>query len=74
MGERSYFRDTVGLLSPGLITVVLIVLKLTKIVGLSWLWVLAPLWILPTLALALLTLVVTYVIADVGWSVLCDRR
>lgn len=29
----------------GLLTIVFIVLKLTKVIGWSWLWVLSPLWI-----------------------------
>ena len=29
----------------GLLTIVFIILKLTKVIGWSWLWVVSPLWI-----------------------------
>ena len=35
----------------GLLTIVFIVLKLTKVINWSWLWVLSPLWISFGLAL-----------------------
>lgn len=35
----------------GLLTIVFIFLKLTKIIAWSWLWVLAPLWIGAVLAI-----------------------
>lgn len=34
-----------GITFLGLLTIVFIVLKLTKVVSWSWLWVLSPLWI-----------------------------
>lgn len=33
----------------GLLTIVFIVLKLTKVIAWSWLWVTCPLWILPAM-------------------------
>lgn len=40
----------------GLLTIVFIVLKLTKVINWSWLWVLSPLWI--SLALTLLIIII----------------
>ena len=34
-----------GIGFTGLLTIVFIVLKLTKVIAWSWLWVLSPLWI-----------------------------
>ena len=41
----------------GLLTIVLIVLKLCKVITWSWIWVLAPLWISFGIAVALLLIV-----------------
>ena len=38
----------------GLLTIVFIVLKLTKVISWSWLWVLSPLWIGWSLVIVLL--------------------
>lgn len=38
----------------GLLTIVFIVLKLTKVIAWSWLWVLSPLWINLCVAIVLL--------------------
>lgn len=43
----------------GLLAIVFIVLKLTKVITWSWLWVLAPLWIPICIALAILLVVWT---------------
>lgn len=45
----------------GLLTIVFIVLKLTKVIAWSWIWVLAPIWI-PTVIW--LVLAVLYVVLD----------
>ena len=45
----------------GILTVVFIVLKLTGVIGWSWLWVLGPIWI-PT-AVVLIIYAVVYVAA-----------
>lgn len=37
----------------GLLTIVLIVLKLTGLAPMSWLWALCPLWIVPSLVLVI---------------------
>lgn len=41
----------------GLLTIVFIVLKLTGVIGWSWMWVLSPLWISFLLALGILAIV-----------------
>ena len=41
--ENSYSPTWVGF--PGLLTTAFIVLKLTKVIDWSWLWILSPLWI-----------------------------
>lgn len=48
----------------GLLTIVFIVLKLTKVIAWSWLWVLAPLWgsIVLVLALVILGLAITLLV------------
>jgi len=38
-------RSTGGIIFTGLLTIVFIVLKLTKVIDWSWLWVLSPIWI-----------------------------
>ena len=45
-----------GIGFTGLLIIVFIVLKLTKVINWSWLWVLSPLWI--NLAFALLILII----------------
>ena len=42
----------------GLLAIVFIVLKLTKVIAWSWFWVLAPVWISVILWLGLLVLIV----------------
>lgn len=46
-----------GIGFTGLLTVVLVTLKLTGFITWSWLWVLAPLWIFPALVLSILALI-----------------
>ncbi len=41
----------------GLLTIVFIVLKLTKVITWSWIWVLAPIWIPMAIWLVLIVLV-----------------
>ncbi len=45
-----------GIGFTGLLTIVFIVLKLTKVINWSWLWVLSPLWI--SIALILLIIII----------------
>ena len=42
----------------GLLTIVFIVLKLTKVIAWSWIWVLAPIWIPMAIWLVLIVLAV----------------
>lgn len=46
-----------GIGFTGLLTIAFIVLKLTKVISWSWLWVLSPLWISAALWVVLLILV-----------------
>lgn len=48
----------------GLLAIVFIVLKLTKVITWSWLWVLAPIWI--PIGIALLYLVLMVIWAFIG--------
>ena len=43
-----------GIGFAGLLTIVFIVLKLTKVIAWSWIWVLSPLWIGWSLVIVLL--------------------
>lgn len=49
----------------GLLAIVFIVLKLTKVITWSWLWVLAPIWI--PIGISLLYLVLMFI-----WAVIED--
>lgn len=44
----------------GLLTIVFIVLKLTKVISWSWLWVLSPLWI--SLVIGILLIIIYFII------------
>ena len=47
----------VGIGFTGLLSIVFIVLKLTKVIAWSWVWVLAPIWISALLSLAVFAIV-----------------
>ena len=47
----------------GLLTIAFIILKLTKVIAWSWLWVLSPLWI--SVALTIAILIIVWVIAAI---------
>lgn len=47
----------------GLLTVAFVVLKLTKVIAWTWLWVLSPLWI--SFALTIAILIIVWVIAAI---------
>jgi len=49
-----------GISFVGLLTIVFIVLKLTKVISWSWLWVLSPLWI--SLVIGLLLIIIYFII------------
>lgn len=48
----------------GLLTIVFIVLKLTKVIAWSWIWVLAPIWIPMAIWLVLVVLFVVLDLID----------
>lgn len=47
----------VGIGFTGLLSIVFIVLKLTKVIAWNWVWVLAPIWISALLSLAVFAIV-----------------
>lgn len=49
-----------GIGFTGLLTIAFVVLKLTKVIAWSWLWVLSPLWIATGIALVVL---LAYIVA-----------
>ena len=49
-----------GIGFTGLLTIAFIVLKLTGVIGWSWLWVLSPLWI--TVVLIVILLVIAWLL------------
>ena len=53
-----------GVSIVGVLTIVFVVLKLTKLISWSWLWVLSPLWISIAIALAYLFILALILIAD----------
>lgn len=57
MREQNVTRSS-GIGFGSLLTIVFIVLKLTKVIDWSWVWVLAPVWI----SLLLVVIIVTAVI------------
>ena len=61
--ETSSSGASGGIGFVGLLTVAFIVLKLTKVIAWSWLWVLSPLWI--SVALTIAILIIVWVIAAI---------
>jgi len=59
MADKVNYSGGIGFC--GLLTIVFIVLKLTKVISWSWLWVLAPSWI--PLALVVLFLIIVVICA-----------
>ena len=51
-------KSTGGIGFTGLLTIVFIVLKLTKVITWSWIWVVSPLWISFILVIILVVLYV----------------
>ena len=49
----------------GLLTIAFIVLKLCKVIGWSWLWVLSPLWISVGLSILIIVGVLVYALIKV---------
>lgn len=55
--EQNNKNNSGGIGFFGLLTIVFIVLKLTKVINWSWLWILSPLWI-SILLITILTLII----------------
>ena len=53
------------LFTPGLLTILFVILKLCKVIKWSWVWILCPMWI--SLVLGLLLCVGLVVIEKVRW-------
>ena len=47
----------VGIGFAGLLSIVFVVLKLTKVIAWSWVWVLAPIWISALLSLGIFAII-----------------
>lgn len=58
----------------GLLAVAFIVLKLTGVIGWSWLWVLAPIWIPTAITLAIIVTVLIVVLVKETLRALERRR
>jgi len=54
-----HFQTSGGIGFLGLLTILFIALKLTKVIGWSWWWILSPLWI-PS-CICLLVIIVIYI-------------
>lgn len=61
---------TGGVSFSGLLTIVFIILKLTKVINWSWIWVLAPLWI--SVSIWVLFFIVLLIISII--SIIIDRK
>lgn len=60
--ERNNNTAAGGIGFCGLLGIALIVLKLTGVIGWSWLWVLAPLWIPAVIAIGILLICLVVVL------------
>lgn len=58
----------------GLLAVAFIVLKLTGVINWSWLWVLAPIWILTAVTIAIIVIVLIVVLVKETLRALERRR
>ena len=58
MNNSTGSASTGGIGFCGLLTIVFIVLKLTKVINWSWVWVLAPFWI----PVAIYALILTFIV------------
>lgn len=61
--NNNYSGGGIGFL--GLLTLIFITLKLTKVINWSWLWILSPLWI-PVLSVLIISLIV-FIIIKLWW-------
>jgi hypothetical protein len=60
MADNSTSRGGIGF--TGLLTIVFIVLKLTKVIAWSWLWVLSPIWIMA--CIVIIVLLIAFIISN----------
>ena len=60
--ERNNNTAAGGIGFCGLLGIAFIVLKLTGVIGWSWLWVLAPLWIPTAITLAIIVIVLVVIL------------
>lgn len=60
--ERNNNTAAGGIGFCGLLGIAFIVLKLTGVIGWSWLWVLAPLWIPAVITLAIIVIVLVAIL------------
>lgn len=67
MAEAQVSSGNIGF--AGLLTILFVALKLTHVIGWSWWWVLAPLWICAALAVVALGVGV----ALIAWATRRDR-
>ena len=62
--DRKSERLGSGLVTPSLLTLVFVVLKLTHLIDWSWVWVLSPLWI--SVGLAAIILIFVMIVYAIG--------
>lgn len=60
MNERKHINITLALPWGTILTIIFVILKLTKVISWSWLWVLAPLWI--SVLVTVLVLVIIFIV------------
>jgi len=58
MAENESKQNGVGFL--GILTLIFITLKLTNSINWSWWWVLAPLWIAPSILIVIVIIAIIY--------------
>jgi len=63
MNDNKNNGATISLSLPTVLTIVFVILKLTKVVNWSWWWVLSPLWISVILSVVLIIIVLVIAVA-----------
>ena len=64
--SKSSVSLSVGPSLPVLLFLVFLILKLTDVIGWSWWWVTAPLWVGAIISIGILASVVTFMLLTVG--------
>jgi len=67
MSNNSSSNSSAGIGFTGLLTVAFIVLKLTKVITWSWLWVLSPIWIGALISIGIVVIVIIVAVIQV-WA------